>query len=388
MVLVRQDGDEENSDTISVSTAPQEISLESTENVVLITSMVCHPDGGVFFCGKEDGLVYLYETKSGQQSRQLFGHAKGASILSLFFDAESSTLSSIDNAGRVKVHRLEQRQESWEATDTLFDHRAGASVKQVLTNRGATHILVCTGTSIMLWHISSEETGTMIVTLPWDERYSSRWSTHPLNEDQLILILDNTAHLYEWQSLRRLTGDEGILLEGSILPELAIRSITPCFNNTTIATTFGEDLRPQSKSKLLLWNAIDFGVHSKIAAPIPKYHSLADQVKTLIGDDGQRLVFLRSDSWISSADPENASADHYDRHFFLPADWLSTNIKLIIKVTCNGDIIFVKRDEVAVISRGLDNVEEEAGSKPGKRPSLLGRESGKRHALKLPAKTF
>lgn len=388
MVLVRQDGDEENSDTVSVSTVPQEVNLESTENVVLITSMVCHLDSAVFFCGKEDGSVYLYETKSGRQTQKLFSHAMGVSILSLFFDVESNTLSSIDNAGRVKVHRLKQRQEGWEAIDTLFDHRVGAAVKQVLTNGGATRVLVCTGRSDMLWGISSKETSTVIERISWQERGPSRWVTHPLNEDQLILISDNIAHLYEWQSLRRLTGDEGILLEGSILPELAIRSITPCFNNTTIATTFGEDLKPQSKSKLLLWNAADFGIESKIAAPIPKYHSLADQVKTLIGDDGQRLVFLRSDNWISSADPESANADHYDRHFFLPADWLSSNVNLMIRVAHGRDIIFVRRDEVAVIKRGLDNIEEEAGGKPGKRPSLLGREIAKRPSLKMPAKTF
>ncbi|KAL9070352.1 MAG: hypothetical protein Q9161_004910 [Pseudevernia consocians] len=388
MVLVRQDGDDENSDTISVSTAPQEISLQSTEKIVLITSMVCHPDGGVFFCGKEDGSVYLYETKSGRQGHQLFSHANGVSILSLFFDVDSDTLSSIDNASRVKVHRLEQGQEGWEAADTLFDYRAGAAVKQVLTNRGATLVLVCTSKNDMLWDLSSGEASTVVKTISWEERGPSRWVTHPLNEDQLILISDNIAQLYEWQSLRRLTGDGGILLEGSILPELVIRSITPCFNNTTIATTFSEDLRPQSKSRLLLWKAADFGIDSKIAAPIPKYHSLADQVKALIGDDGQRLVFLRSNSWISSADPESANADHYDRHFFLPADWLSTNIKLMIQVNHDGDIIFVKRDEVAVIKRGLDNLEEEAGSKPGKRPSLLVREGGKRPLMKFPAKTL
>lgn len=388
MVLVRQDGDEENSDTISFSTAPQEVSLESTESIVLITSMVCHLDGGIFFCGKEDGSVYLYQTKSGRQSHKLFSHAKGVSILSLFFDVDSDTLSSIDNASRVKVHKLKQGQEGWEATDTLFDHRAGAAVKQVLTNPGATNVLVCTDKSNTLWCISPEETSTIIETISWDERGPSRWATHPLNEDQLILISDNVAHLYEWLSLRRLTADEGILLEGSILPELAIRSITPCFNNTTIATTFGEDFRSQSKSKLLLWNAADFDVDSKIAAPIPKYHSLADQVKTLIGEDGQKLVFLRSDGWICSANSQSANADHYDRHFFIPADWLSTNVKMMIKVTHDGDIIFVKRDEVAVIKRGLDNVEGDAGSKPGKRPSLLGRENGKRPSLKFPAKTF
>ena len=387
-VLVRQDGDEENSDTMSISTAPQEVSMDSLDDIVLITSIVCHPNGEVFFCGKEDGSVYLYETKSGRQSHKLFNHARGVSILSLFFDAQSNTLSSMDNASRVKVHRLKQGVKGWEATDTLFDHRAGSAVRQVLTDRGAKHLLVCTGKSDTLWRISSEEKSTVIETVSLDEQTPSRWVTHPLNEDHLILISDNIAHLYEWHSLQRLTCDEGILLEGSILPELAIHSITPCFDNTTIATTFGDDLRPQSKSRLLLWKAADFVFDSKTAAPIPKYHSLADQVKTLIGYDGQRLVFLRGDNWISSAETESANDDQYDRHFFLPADWLSTNIKLMIRVTQRGDILFVKRDEVAVIKHGLDNIEEEAGSRPGKRPSLLGRESGKRPSLRLPIKSF
>ena len=388
MILVRQDGDEENSDTVSVSTAPQEVSLDSTEDTILITSLVCHPDGGVIFCGKEDGSVYIYETKSGRQSQKVLSHAEGVSILSLFFDAESNTLGSIDNAGRVKIHKLKQGYEGWEATDTLFDHRAGAAVRQVLTDYGAKNVLVCTGESGTLWSISANETSTFTDMIQLDERYPSRWTTHPLCEDRLIRISGNVAHLYEWRSLRRLTGNEGILLEGSILPELVIRSITPCFNNSTLATTFCEDSGPQSKFKLLLWNAADFAIDSQSAAPIPRYQSLTDQVKTLIGDDGQRLVFLRSDGWVSSADPESASADHYDRHFFLPADWLSSNIKLMIQVTHNRDVIFVKIDEVAVIKRGLENIEEEAGNKPGKRPSLLGRESGKRPSLKLPTKSY
>ena len=386
MVLVRQDGDDDNSETISVSTAPQEFRLESTEHIVLVTSMANHPDGQVFFCGKEDGSVWLYDTKSGRQNCKLFSHANGVSISSISFDLESNTLSSIDNASRVKVHRLKQGREAWEAPDTLFDYRTGTPVKQALINCGATRILVSTGNGDMLWCISSKESSTVIKTMLLEKRGPFRWATHPRDHGQLILISNFVAHLYEWQSLRRLTGEEGILLEGSILPELAIRSINACFNNTTIATTFGEDLRPHSKSKLLLWNTADFDIDSRIAAPIPKYHSLADQVMSIIGDDGQRLVFLRSDGWISSADPRSADADQYDRHFFLPADWLSTSLNLMIEVTHDGDIIFVKRDEVAVIRRGLENIEEDASSGPGKRPSLLGREGRKRPSLKLPAR--
>ena len=372
-VLLRQDGDEQNSDTTSISTIPQEVSMESARNVTLITSLASHRDGEVFFCGKEDGSVYLYEAQSGRQSHKLFGHANGVSVVSLFFDNESNTLVSLDFTSRIIAHKLVYQHHGWEATEVLLDHYVDAAVQQVLTNSGSTRMLCSTAKSDTLWSISSGG-NTVIAKNLWEDRGPYRWGTHPLNQDQLILISENIVHLHDWQTLERITEAQGILLEGSILPELAIRSITPCFDNTVVATAFSESLRPQSKFKLILWNASDFSLKSKAAAPIPKYHTLADQVRSLIGDDGKRLVFLHSNSWISSAEASAANNDGYARHFFFPADWLTSNVKLMTEVTRNGDIIFVKRDEVAVIKRGLENVEQEVSNThttPGKRPSLL-----------------
>ncbi|KAI9742945.1 MAG: hypothetical protein M1835_003004, partial [Candelina submexicana] len=99
-VLVRQDVDDENSDTISVSTAPQEISVESPEDVILITSLACSENAEYFFCGKEDGAIYLYETKSGRQMNRLLSHAHGVSILSIDFNSESKILCSTDSSSR------------------------------------------------------------------------------------------------------------------------------------------------------------------------------------------------------------------------------------------------------------------------------------------------
>lgn len=387
MVLVRQDGDDENRDTRFVSTAPQEFSFESTENNVLITSVVCHPVGEVIFCGKEDGSVYVYETKSGRESHKLLSHAKGVSILSLYFDAESNTLSSTDDASQVKVHRLEQVQEGWKATDTLFDQRASWIVRQVLTNHGAKNVLVCTAINDTLWSLLPNNECAVVETISWDNRYDFRWVTHPSNQEQLILIYDTVAHLFDWSTLRRITDREGISLEGSMFPELVIRSITPCFNNTTIATMFGKNYSDSpSKPQLLFWNASDFSIDSKVIAPLTRYRSIAGQVNNLVGVDGRRLVFLGKDDWVCSVDPESADGDRYSRHFFLPADWLSSHIKLMMELTHNGDIVFAKRGEVAVIKRGLNNIEVDGGSKPGKKLSLLGRESRKRPLLRLPSK--
>lgn len=147
-----------------------------------------------------------------------------------------------------------------------------------------------------------------------------------------------------------------------------------------ICTTFSDSSRAHAESMLLLWNTSEFSVESKSAAPAPKYRSLTDQVKYLIGEHKQRLVFLHSSGWICSSNLQSSTADGYDRHFFLPADWLSTNNDLMIGLTRNGDVIFVKRDEVAVIKRGLENVEVGFVA-PGKRPALL---AGHRPSLSVP----
>lgn len=368
VILVREDAFEEASDTISVSTAPRESILNTSEDIVLITALACHENGEGFYCGKEDGSVYLYESKSGRQSQKVFSHAKSVSVVSLCFDDHSYTMSSTDSSGRVMSHKLIFQQETWKAARVVFDHNTGAVVGQLLSNKGHTRLLVCSANKDTLWSITSDES-SVVDTVLWEDRDAYRWENHPSNEDQLILVTDNVVNIYEWQTLRRLTGPEGILLEGTMIPELFIRSITPCFNNTVIATTFAESLRTHSKSKILLWNAFDFHEQSMTAAPIPRYRHLADQVESLIGAYGQRLVFLHSSGWICSADSESLN-DGYARHFFIPADWLSTDSKLMIEVSRSGDIIFVKRDEVAVIQHGLENNEQGSSHVSGKRPSL------------------
>ena len=376
-VLVRQDGDEQNTDTVSISSGPQEINMESAEQVTLITSLACHGNAEIFFCGKEDGSVYLYESKSGRQMYQLFSHAKGVSVVSLFFDNDSNTLVSLDITSRVMAHRMVSRRHGWQAAEVLLDHHTGAAVQQILTNPESTRLLISTSSSDTLWSLSSIG-NEVTVTCQRESRFSYRWVTHPSNSEYLILMNNNTAHVYDWQTLERITAEDGILLEGSILPELAIRSVTSCFDNTVIATAFSESLRPRSRFRLLLWNASDFTFGSRAAAPIPKYHALANQVRCLIGYDGKRLVFLHSNGWVSSAQARAVDTDQYDRHFFIPADWLTSNVNMMTEVTRNGDIIFVKRHEVAVIKHGLENIESEttdAPTKPGKRPSLVGRRS-------------
>ena len=375
-ILLRQDEDDQNSDTISISSRGQEVSLQPAEKVNLITALAADPEHGYFFCGKDDGSVCLYRTKTGRQVCTLYSHARGISVPSLCFNHQFGILASLDVTSRIVVRKLKHNHNGWESHAVLLDHHVAEVVKKIAINPEATRLLVCTASNDILFSIPSAS-DQPIVTRTRQSRGPSTWCTHPVDHSQLILVVGNEVHLYAWQDLCRITGEQGILLKGSILPELTVQSITPCFDDNAIAIAFAESSKPQSKSRLLLWSSSDFAADSESAAPIPQYHALADQVRTIIGFDGRRLVFLDNDGWVASAEARATETDEYDRHFFIPADWLTTSAVIMTAVTLEGDIIVVKRDEVAVIKRGLQNIEprsrESKQMQSGKRPSIIGR---------------
>jgi hypothetical protein len=224
----------------------------------------------------------------------------------------------------------------------------------------------------MLWEIDRKnpEKNRLIRTNDWDETRSYRWANHPINPDQILLIIDRSAHIYNWRILERLTQEEGISLNAKISPELLIRSITPCFHGSSVATAFGESFNRHCKSRLLVWSTSDFTPESTSATPVLRFNHLTDDIDYLIYAGDQKLVFLHSDNWICSTDPERAG--NFIRHFFLPADWLTSNVDLMIEMTPAENILFVKGDEVAVIKRGLrEQISGHTNSNGIRRPSPL-----------------
>jgi len=119
---------DENSDTVSIFTLSQETMLASSEVKVSIAALACHWNGDVLFCGKNDGGIYIYDRNSGLETQRLISHASNASIVLLFFDSQSSVLSSVDSSSRVMSHKLIRQDKAWRAEEPTFDHRVGVAI--------------------------------------------------------------------------------------------------------------------------------------------------------------------------------------------------------------------------------------------------------------------
>lgn len=352
MVLLRPDIDEDNSETSStLFVAPQETGLSSSEDVVLITALVCSAAGDVFFCGKEDGSIWLYETRSARQLQRLFNHR--VSITQILFDDHSGMMSAADSSSRITVRKLSRKSPVWECAEPLLDDRVNEAVDQIIANRGHTRLLVCSPNEDTLYALTADKYEAL-AKVEWQDRGSYRWSTHPSNQQELILIMGDVAHLYSWRTMKRLSHDEGILLKGSIIPELCIASVLSCFNNGAfLATEFSEHAGAHARSKLLLFHSSEFNATCRSTTSVPRYAYLCDQIESVIGTHGARLLFLNSAGWVCSTEQDTLTVQ---RHFFIPAEWLSVSAEMMmVRVVRSGDIIFVKGHEVAVIKRGLEN---------------------------------
>ncbi|MCJ1332360.1 hypothetical protein MMC10_009052 [Thelotrema lepadinum] len=367
LVLMRQSDHEEQSDTVSISTNPQETSMASVEDGVEITAITCHDDEEVFFCGKEDGSVGLYEVKSGLQSTMLFSHTRGVSINSLLFDSKSQLLCSTDSSSRVMIHEITRDQRVWTAAKPILDHRTGIAIDQLVANKGCSRVLLSSTTKDILFVVSAAR-ASVLKTLVWEDRGPYRWVSHPADEHIVILMTNHEAYMYTWLALDKVSFPNPIALASSLSPDLNIQSVIPCFAGNVLAAVFARAGGSYAQSKLVLWDAAEFTMDTERIDAIPDSRAFADHVELLIGDHRDRVVYLDNSGWVFSASP-----DTFDRvrHFFVPADWLRTTDQLLLKVTRNGDILFVNRHEVAVIKRSL--ISSDAGSRTplGKRPSLL-----------------
>ena len=375
VLICEGENDEQRSDTVSISTVPQEVTYNDSKLLIHITDFVVASDGETIFCGKSDGSVYVYDSKHGQESRILLCQTHGFPIYSLLYNSENSILVSTDLSYRVMALKLKNDRTGWNVINTILEETIDSVVEQVVLNSHCSLLLTSSEQKYSLWSLD-DDAAKEKATISQKGQYQRRWCLHPLDSDILILVSRDVAHLYQFHTLKRLTPEKGISLLGSFSQKLVIDSMMPCFNNKIVATTYSYTHSPSSRSKLLSWTSEDLTEGSTSATAVPHYQSLADDVERLMGNFGKRIIFLHRDGWVCSADARTFHVENLDRHFFFPSDWLSRAGGLMVKVFPNGCIIAARGGKLAIIRKGLENFKDgQSGELPSTRSSSSERSS-------------
>jgi len=358
-VLVRR-SDEDDCGSSVAQIEPLIIGLADLDEEIDITTVDCHGSGDSIFCGKSDGSVVVYDVQSGNQVGTLCPD-NDIPIKCLAWGDTSSILATADVAGSFTVRKVSRKTSAsglWDASTILLGGNSANPINEVILSLDSKLLLVSTTACDNVWDIAEKR---QLSTHEWPTpSLPFLWSNSPLHPLERIHFTTTGsrigARIFDWARSIELTPPEGIKLSTPIAHsdhQLKAIIINPRTGQIAIEISkFGYDASPV---KVLLCEGSAFNTKSQTAIPSVHSEKLNERILHLIGFYGTKLVFLDQKLWVCTVDVINWDGRAYVKHFFIPHDWHSCIRQLIMRVTVKGDVLFVKRDEVAIIKRGLEH---------------------------------
>jgi WD40 repeat protein len=348
--------DDDNSDTVSISTGPREISYERT-HIINITCIACCRLWSLVFCGKEDGSVHVYDISSDSVGQELFFQALGHPVTVLSVSESPLLLASGDISGSVMVRKLKskatpQRVTACEIEDEIAAiHSPNCGVlKQVLISPDHNKILVATERHHTIWSIPNKSSGTWLARL--EGQSNDHWISHPSSPNLLIRKHDLGFDILTWTTFELVSS-----FSTSKFGELS-RAIS--LDHTRIFATTRIECATLGQSRHLsiqIWDCGELKDGSITNVPKRTLDGLSPKIEHVIGAYGSRMVILTGDHWIASLDVNDGPKGEIVKHFFIPDDWISVVNRFVIGIGRTGEILFAKQSELAVIKRGLETLE-------------------------------
>jgi len=391
-VLLRTDvPDDDNSDTVSVSTGPQEIDHQvMTTAAPEICSIACSHESNVVFCGMEDGSVVAHDISRPEPEQQsLFVQTPHCGAHLLHFDDRGSILACGDRSGRFTARKVSRpsnprQQGVWEVGPPLIenhiDGQGAGAMRQILISSRHERLLVSTETQDTLWPVPVGQDGAWTCRLESERKSTgSRWMTRQASKSDLLLFIGENAKevkVYDWERLSQLQVISLSVEHGISLREFAPLSHHPSLfaTYTTKAVTLpstptAAKVPSKPANPILLWDCPS--PEDEAAAPLTPRQDLTllpSRVEHVIGTFNGRLVLYMADHWIASVELQQqqrggggATVDgSFLRHFFLPNDWIGSMVvrNMIFCLGPEGEILIARRSELAVIKRGLEVTED------------------------------
>jgi WD40 repeat protein len=372
-------GDDSSSSEVSATSVSGAVSKESK---IKISVMIMHPLEEVVFCGKEDGSICVYDSKTGASLRTLYQHKSFIRILA--WGPQNNILMSTDASNGISMWKLNKiQQEGWVAEEMKFQSRldCGRSIIQVLLNEAAGKFVLSTRESDHLWSIDGQQLDIRIYS---NRPVKRKWIQHPQSILHMICIDGSAARICAWSDW-----SEIVHMPHSIdIKGLQLKAVTPYSSSRkqNILLELSELDGSTDTRCLHLLDTASFSIHpdslvEDATTPVdpqaaaekdtitvepiisiissPLLSLLTDCVARVIGvRDPGKLIFLDTHSWVCSVDLGDlgGSSMTYIRHFFVPYDWLSGTRDLICTIS-KRNVLFARNDNVAIVQGGLEHIE-------------------------------
>ncbi|KAJ9143353.1 GPI inositol-deacylase [Pleurostoma richardsiae] len=394
-VLLRDSLSDGSSGTFSASI----VETAALEAKAKITAIVVHPAADVIFCGKDDGMVVLYDKKTGRFLHTVYNHKSSVRLLA--WCQQRNGLLSVDAGNRIFLHKIQKAadqgpssadvqvlfQSHLESDNAIYDILLGGDAgKLVVSTRESDHLFTLTG--------EHKKDRTCLGLPP-----IRKWVHHPRSSLHLICVDSLTVRIYLWDDwsevesfslaldndtiqlksvvLYSFMGEQRILLEFSELDGSPKTRSLAIFNANRFdisSGTGGALLNEESNPSAAVPSpgAIDDGkeviaVPRSVAPLDSQVTTIAANVAHVIGvNDSGRLIFLDRSSWICSADLKEYGHDdgaghgpptvEFSRHCFVPYDWFAGGRDIVCALG-QQDILFTRRGDLAIVRGYFDHSE-------------------------------
>lgn len=374
-VLVRSDGEDDESVSEGVSRSPETVESEDAEDIIQLTAMIPGNISTVFV-GKEDGVVSIYEKASGEQAQILYSHTNGVAVSAIAWSEAQAILVSADVASEFIVGSIVATgPKEWVSQKLLERRLENQVIHELALNHTGDRLLVSSSTSDSIYSV----TGDLISSRPHAWTAIPTWLNHPQNQDLLISLDSINITIFDWTTFEELHRQSIFSPTLNPIRESRIRRSVLCPGSRKILLHFTSGQMRTQRTQMYLFD--DAALHQALLAgpsqggrehndsPVTvapgapmlddRMDKISKYLEQLIGGFGSKFVFLDKNFWVCSVDVDKFSeSPHYFRHFFIPSDWITNNEEMAIHVSAQQEIMFLKRDKLVIIKRGFQNAEK------------------------------
>jgi WD40 repeat protein len=395
--LLRDSLSDDSSGTTSSSTSMVE--TVTVDAKAKITAMVLYPTADVLFCGKDDGTVVLYNSKTARPLRTICRHKSPVRLL--VWCERKSALLSVDAFNRILLHGIQMSASKNPSADVtvLFESRLESekTIVDVLVGEAMSKYLLSTRESD---HILDLESGEHEIERTYPDMPGTRkWLQCPQSSQHLVCLCDVSARVYcwaDWSEIRcfpfslntgtvqlknatfySLGQEQRIMLElldrNSLISSRSIEIFDAgCL---TPQNHHGHSLENQSNTATTASpSATDNDRQNTTASLCPAFSlglqpvTFASSVAHVIGINKLgRFVFIDHSSWVCSVDLSNdvlkveqgegLSIIEIVRHFFVPFDWFAGARDVVCTLAIN-DIMLTRGGDLVIIRGAFDYAEK------------------------------
>jgi WD40 repeat protein len=355
--LVRRVEPEDNYSEPCSGDAPNIAQVASSklwDDSLTITAIVDHHYGDFVFCGRENGSVVVFDTKTGKLMQELYRQTKDIAVSLLEWNHQESMLASTDASGRFTARKVTREISGLcRVSEPLIDGWVDQAVRQILLSPNGKQLLVSTTLAEYLYSIEEEPIQHLSRVDSTARQMSKKWTNHPSDQAHLLQFDGLVARIFSWSSLEELSAANGISL-GVDDVELPLTELLSSSQGQSVCARFSAPRSRRGSSQLRLWTASRLHPKTDSVSSRANYVQLAAEIKAVVGIYKALLLFLDHNGWVCSVGIEGSGVEKsYTRHFFIPYGWHSGG-DLIFRCTSKGAVVLARRDEIAVFHRGLD----------------------------------